>query len=96
MDPAATNPQPLTERQKANLRMKREHLEWCKFNALEILAEHPRPGALRDALTKMFNDVMANQETKCFHVKNLTGIALLKKGKLSTPAAVRNFIESYE
>ena len=67
-----------------------EHLAWCKARALEYCDA----GDVSQALTSMTSDLGKHDETRG-HIGCKMGLLLLIGGYLSTPQAMRHFIEGF-
>jgi hypothetical protein len=67
-----------------------EHLAWCKERALEYCDA----GDVRNAYASMTSDLDKHDETRRHSGVEL-GLMLMLIGELSTPAAMRRFIEGF-
>ncbi len=67
-----------------------EHLQWCKNRALEYVAA----GDTQGAFASMASDLRKHPETEK-HVGIELGMMQLMTGMLSTPDAMRHFIEGF-
>jgi hypothetical protein len=72
-------------------RERTEHLEWCKRTALKYVDQ----GDIDTAWTSMYSDLGKRPDT-AFHPKINVGMVLWTNGKLSSPEAMRKFINNFE
>lgn len=68
----------------------KEHLEWAKKRALELLEK----GDLRQAFISMLSDLKKNRETEDHPMLKL-GIQLFDNGHLDSPIKMQKFIEGF-
>lgn len=68
---------------------RREHVEWCKQQALQYLPDRPQ-----EALGSMFSDLKKHPET-ANHPAIVLGMELLLSGHLSTAVECRQFITDF-
>lgn len=67
-----------------------EHIEWCKARALEYI----NIGDLQSAYTSMVSDLGKHPETEA-HPAIMLGMGLMMSGQLSTPEAMKHFINGF-
>lgn len=67
-----------------------EHLQWCKDRALEYVKQ----GDLGNAYASMASDLQKHDETRD-HIGIQLGMAEMMTGHLSTPEAMKKFIEGF-
>lgn len=67
-----------------------EHLKWCKQRALEYVDR----GDLKNAYASMASDLDKHDGTRG-HVAMKLGMMMLMSGHLSTPDAMRRFINGF-
>lgn len=67
-----------------------EHLAWCKARALEYCDS----GDVSDAMHSMASDLGEHPETEG-HAAIPLGMMMLMRGQLSTPDAMRRFINGF-
>lgn len=68
----------------------KEHLQWCKDRALEIL----KTGSVTDAWGSMCSDMQKHPETRN-HLALELGLLQMMGGMLRTPAQMREYIEGF-
>lgn len=68
----------------------REHLEWAKKRALDLLGQ----GDLRQAFMSMMSDLGKHDGTRG-HAMIRLGTQLLEAGHLDSPIEMRKFIEGF-
>jgi len=69
---------------------RQEHIEWCKSRALKYVDS----GDLQDAFASMASDLRKHPETEK-HIGIELGMLQLMAGRLSTPDAMRHFINGF-
>lgn len=80
---------PKTETSR-EFRTRAEHLAWCKQRALEYCDA----GDVNQAYASMASDLRKHPETSN-HAATALGMQMLMSGLLSTPSAMREFIEGF-